>query len=136
MLLQADCSVRTDEPVAPADDAADRPTQARYEPAKKMLDFLLALILLALASPLMIGAMRLVKLTSRGPVVYSQTRLGRRGRPFTIYKIRTMHRDCETATGPRWSVPGDPRVTPIGRLLRRTHLDELPQLWNILRGEM
>ena len=72
----------------------------------------------------------------RGPVIYSQTRLGQCGRPFTIYKIRTMLPNCEATTGPRWSTADGPRITPVGQFLRRAHLDELPQLWNILRGEM
>jgi lipopolysaccharide/colanic/teichoic acid biosynthesis glycosyltransferase len=69
-------------------------------------------------------------------MLYSQTRLGRRGKPFRIYKIRTMHYDCERLSGPAWSTHGDTRVLPVGRLLRRLHIDELPQLWNILRGDM
>ena len=84
----------------------------------------------------MVLLMILVKLTSRGPVIYSQTRLGRYGRPFTIYKFRTMLPDSEATTGPRWSTADDPRITPVGQFLRRMHLDELPQLWNVLRGEM
>jgi lipopolysaccharide/colanic/teichoic acid biosynthesis glycosyltransferase len=80
--------------------------------------------------------MALVKLTSRGPALYSQVRLGKNGRPFRIYKIRTMAHNCEDRSGARWSTPGDPRVTAVGRVLRATHLDELPQLWNILRGDM
>ena len=60
--------------------------------------------------------------------------LGRNGRLYRIYKIRTMYHNCEKHSGPRWSTPGDPRVTLVGRFLRRTHLDELPQLWNVLRG--
>jgi lipopolysaccharide/colanic/teichoic acid biosynthesis glycosyltransferase len=62
--------------------------------------------------------------------------VGRDGRLFTIFKIRTMVHNCESLTGPRWSIPGDPRVTPVGQFLRRTHLDELPQLINVLRGDM
>jgi lipopolysaccharide/colanic/teichoic acid biosynthesis glycosyltransferase len=93
-------------------------------------------LLLLLLAPIMLLAMLFVKLTSRGPVCYCQTRLGRQGRPFTIYKIRTMYHNCERVTGPRWATAGDPRVTPLGRLLRRTHVDELPQLWNVLRGDM
>src|SRR5262249_35721887 len=87
-------------------------------------------------SPVVLLAALLVKLTSRGPVVYSQTRVGLNGRPFTIYKLRSMYYNCECASGARWSSRGDPRVTPIGWVLRATHLDELPQLWNVLRGEM
>jgi lipopolysaccharide/colanic/teichoic acid biosynthesis glycosyltransferase len=78
----------------------------------------------------------LVKLTSRGPAFYTQTRVGEDGRLFTIWKIRSMVHNCESLTGPRWSMPGDPRVTRIGAFLRASHLDELPQLLNVLRGEM
>lgn len=99
-------------------------------------DFLIAAVLLVLALPFIGLAALLVKLTSRGPVLYSQTRLGLNGRQFKIYKIRTMIRNCEHVSGPCWSTPGDPRITPVGQFLRATHIDELPQLWNVLRGEM
>jgi lipopolysaccharide/colanic/teichoic acid biosynthesis glycosyltransferase len=107
-----------------------------YLPAKAAADFVFALMLLVTTAPLMLLAMLLVKLTSRGPVLYTQTRVGRGGMPFTIYKIRTMTHRCESLTGACWSKPGDSRITPVGRWLRRTHLDELPQLWNVLRGDM
>jgi lipopolysaccharide/colanic/teichoic acid biosynthesis glycosyltransferase len=107
-----------------------------YAPYKATLDSLCAAALLLLASPVILFCALLVKLTSRGPAFYSQIRLGRRGRPFRIYKLRTMTHDCEKVGGARWSTPGDPRVTPVGRFLRRTHLDELPQLWNVLKGDM
>jgi lipopolysaccharide/colanic/teichoic acid biosynthesis glycosyltransferase len=100
------------------------------------MDLVLASILLILTATVIVTAMLLIRLTSRGPSLYSQVRLGHGGRSFTIYKLRTMYHDCERLTGPRWSTPGDPRVTPVGRILRKTHIDELPQLWNILRGEM
>ncbi len=96
----------------------------------------MAVMLLVLTAPLLLFAAVLVKLTSRGPVLYSQVRLGLHSRPFTLYKVRTMTHQCESFTGVQWSTPGDPRVTPVGRFLRRTHLDELPQLWNVIRGEM
>lgn len=107
-----------------------------YPPCKAALDRAIALTLLALTGPLILALALLVKLTSRGPAFYTQTRLGRHGSPFRIYKLRTMVNKCESLTGPRWSVPGDPRVTGLGRFLRRTHLDELPQLLNVLRGDM
>jgi lipopolysaccharide/colanic/teichoic acid biosynthesis glycosyltransferase len=107
-----------------------------YRTGKRVLDFGLALLLLVLVSPVILLMAVLVKLTSRGPVFYSQARVGRGGRPFTIHKIRTMYHRCERLSGPQWSLKGDPRVTPVGRFLRRTHLDELPQLWNILTGDM
>ena len=72
----------------------------------------------------------------RGPVFYVQTRVGRHGRPFTLVKIRTMVHDCEKSSGAQWSRPGDSRITRVGAFLRKTHLDELPQLWNVLRGDM
>jgi lipopolysaccharide/colanic/teichoic acid biosynthesis glycosyltransferase len=106
------------------------------EAVKRALDLAAALVLLVLTAPLVLLSMLLIKLTSRGPVLYTQVRVGRGGRPFTIYKLRSMVHRCESLTGARWAVPGDPRVTAVGRLLRRTHLDELPQLWNVLRGDM
>jgi lipopolysaccharide/colanic/teichoic acid biosynthesis glycosyltransferase len=96
----------------------------------------MALTLLLLTLPLLALTALLVKLTSRGPVLYRQTRTGKGGQPYTIIKIRTMTHNCESKTGVRWATPGDPRITWVGRWLRRTHLDELPQLWNVLRGEM
>jgi lipopolysaccharide/colanic/teichoic acid biosynthesis glycosyltransferase len=92
--------------------------------------------MLLVTAPFILISMLLVRLTSRGPMIYAQKRLGQEGRTITIYKIRTMYQDAERETGPVWSRPGDPRVTPIGRVLRWAHLDELPQLLNILRGEM
>ena len=80
--------------------------------------------------------MVLVRLTSKGPSIYTQVRLGRGNCSYTIYKIRTMYENCEAESGPKWSTKGDSRVTPIGRILRSSHIDELPQLWNVLRGEM
>src|SRR5439155_7537697 len=77
-----------------------------------------------------------VKLTSRGPAIYTQSRVGRFGRPFIIYKIRSMTHNCEKKSGVKWSTRNDARVTWVGRILRKTHIDELPQLVNILRGEM
>ena len=112
------------------------PLQRWYLPCKSVVSFVLALTLLVLSAPFVLLAALLVKLTSSGPVFYSQTRVGKNGRPYQIYKLRTMHHNCEKGSGPRWSTPGDPRITPLGRILRRTHLDELPQLWNVVRGDM
>ena len=112
------------------------PSARAYLAFKRILDVTTALALLILTAPFIGIAMLLVKLTSPGPALYSQTRLGRRGRPFTLYKLRTMAHDSESLTGPCWSLPGDSRVTKLGRWLRATHLDELPQLWNVLRGDM
>jgi lipopolysaccharide/colanic/teichoic acid biosynthesis glycosyltransferase len=100
------------------------------------MDLVLAGVLLVAAAPVMLVVALLVKVTSRGPVIYSQTRLGLGGRRFGIYKFRTMWHNCEHLSGPCWSPAKDPRVTPLGRFLRASHLDELPQLWNVLRRDM
>src|SRR5262245_63104755 len=87
-------------------------------------------------SPILLLIALAVKLTDRGPVLYRQVRIGLGGHRFTIIKFRTMSEEAEVHLGPIWSVPNDPRCTRIGLFLRRYGLDELPQLWNILRGEM
>jgi lipopolysaccharide/colanic/teichoic acid biosynthesis glycosyltransferase len=107
-----------------------------YLVLKYMVDRLFALGLLVVAMPAILLAAAVVRATSPGPAFYSQVRLGQHGRPYRIYKIRTMHQNCEALTGPVWAQKNDPRVTALGRFLRQTHLDELPQLWNVLRGEM
>jgi lipopolysaccharide/colanic/teichoic acid biosynthesis glycosyltransferase len=122
-------------PIAPEGPAPALLRPGPYLSCKRVLDVCVALVLLVPAAPLILVAALLVKLTSRGPAFYAQTRLGLHGQPFRIYKIRTMVVDSEK-DGACWSVPGDPRVTAVGRLLRKTHLDELPQLWNVLCGDM
>jgi sugar transferase (PEP-CTERM system associated) len=104
--------------------------------AKRVFDVSLALVGLIVSLPVMGLVAAAVKLTSEGPVLYRQERVGLNGRVFTVLKMRTMRQDAEAATGPVWSQRNDGRVTTIGRFLRRTRLDELPQLWNVLRGEM
>jgi lipopolysaccharide/colanic/teichoic acid biosynthesis glycosyltransferase len=91
---------------------------------------------LALASPFLAASALAIKLEDRGPVLYRQERVGQDGRPFELLKLRTMVQGAETQ-GAGWSVnKGDPRITRAGRVLRRLSLDELPQLWNVVRGEM
>jgi sugar transferase (PEP-CTERM system associated) len=104
--------------------------------AKRMLDTLLSAIGLLIVLPVFPIIAIAIRLTSPGPVFYSQRRVGREGRPFTIYKFRSMRQDAEARSGAVWSTENDPRVTPIGRFLRRTRLDEVPQFWNVLRGDM
>jgi lipopolysaccharide/colanic/teichoic acid biosynthesis glycosyltransferase len=77
-----------------------------------------------------------VRLTSAGPVLYKQPRVGKDGRVFTIYKFRSMRQDAEAGTGAVWATKDDARVTVVGRFMRRTRLDEIPQFWNVLRGDM
>jgi Undecaprenyl-phosphate glucose phosphotransferase len=114
----------------------DVPLQGFNSAVKRAIDVAIsAAALLVLAVPLGIIA-ALVKATSRGAVFYWQERMGLDGKPFTIVKFRSMFADAERETGPVWATADDPRVTPIGRFLRRSSLDELPQLWNVLRGDM
>jgi len=107
-----------------------------YEMIKPSIDRALALAMLVIMFPVILLAMVVVKLNSRGTSIYSQKRVGLRGKAFTIYKIRTMYQDSERTSGPRWSTPGDPRITFVGRFLRWSHVDELPQLVNIVIGDM
>lgn len=118
------------------DDVREPRFHSRYTVCKAVLDRVVAALMLVMTAPLIAVMMLIVKLESCGPAIYSQTRLGQGGRWFKIYKIRTMVQDSEAKSGPQWSCAGDPRVTTIGRFLRATHLDEFPQLYNILRGEM
>lgn len=126
------------------------------EGARRWLNVAVAILLLIIAMPIMIVIAVLTKLTSKGPILYRQTRIGmdhrlpgdvplrisrRRvcdlgGRPFVIYKFRTMRVDAESGTGAVWAKEKDPRVTWLGGLLRQTRLDELPQLFNVLKGDM
>ncbi len=116
--------------------AVERVWPVWYALGKMATDCGVATLILILLSPLLALLAALVRLTSRGPAIYRQQRVGRNGREFTIYKFRTMLHDCERLSGPQWSSCCDPRVTTLGRMLRGCHLDELPQLWNVIRGEM
>jgi lipopolysaccharide/colanic/teichoic acid biosynthesis glycosyltransferase len=129
-------------------------SEASEEGLRRAVNVVLAALALVVVSPVMLAIAVLIKLTSRGPVIYTQTRVGldRRGdtpgntnhrraldlggKPFTIYKFRTMHLDAEARTGAVWAAQADPRVTAVGRFLRRYRLDELAQLFNVLKGEM
>jgi len=122
--------------------------------ARRLLNMYVALIGLILAAPIMLVVAILIKLTSKGPIIYTQTRVGldkrtpgdgsenhRRtkdigGKPFEIYKFRTMQVDAEAKSGAVWATPSDPRLTPIGGFLRQYRLDEIPQLFNVLKGDM
>lgn len=117
-------------------ESADARRLAIAAGVKWVVEWPLALVLLVVSVPMMLVLAVVLKMTSEGPITYSQVRLGLNGRTFRILKFRTMTHGCEALTGPVWSIAGDPRVTKVGRWLRDTHLDELPQLWNVLRGEM
>jgi sugar transferase (PEP-CTERM system associated) len=103
---------------------------------KRAVDIVVAGLGLLLALPVMAAVAVAVKLTSPGPVFYAQRRVGQGGRVFTIHKFRSMRQDAEAGTGAVWAQKDDARVTPIGRFLRRSRLDEIPQLWNALVGDM
>ncbi|MCL2348509.1 MAG: sugar transferase [Planctomycetaceae bacterium] len=113
-----------------------RPHVSRYFFYKRYVDGLAAFLLLIPAIPVIGLLVLLVKLTSKGPGIYAQERLGKDGKPFIMYKIRSMGVDAEKETGAVWATAHDARVTRIGKFLRKFHLDELPQLFNVLRGEM
>ena len=105
--------------------------------ASASVDVVASLVGLILASPLMLVAAVLVKIDApRSPILYHQQRVGLNGKIFTIHKFRTMRPDAEAGTGAVWSTANDTRVTAVGRFMRKTRLDEIPQLWNVLRGDM
>jgi sugar transferase (PEP-CTERM system associated) len=103
---------------------------------KRMLDLSLSMIGFILAAPLMALTALAIRIDSAGPVLYSQERVGENGRIFTVFKFRSMRTDAERSGQPIWARDGDDRVTRVGRVIRATRLDELPQLWNVLRGDM
>ena len=103
---------------------------------KRVFDLLVSSVLLVCAAPVLAIAAVLIKLDSRGPVFYWQERVGRGGRIFRLYKLRTMHHDAEKASGPVWAAHRDPRITRLGAVLRKTRLDELPQAFAVFRGHM
>jgi sugar transferase (PEP-CTERM system associated) len=108
-----------------------------FRSSKRAVELMVAALLVGLAAPLMLIVALLVRVDSGGPVLYRQERVGEKGRVFPLFKFRTMRQDAEAGTGPVWaSKDGDPRITRVGRFLRKTRLDELPQLLNVLRGEM
>jgi exopolysaccharide biosynthesis polyprenyl glycosylphosphotransferase len=103
---------------------------------KRLTDIIVSSIGLLITSPVAAAASVLIKLDSRGPMLYKQERLGRESIPFTLFKFRTMHVDAERATGPVWATENDPRITRLGKWLRKFRIDEIPQLFNVLRGDM
>lgn len=128
------------------DQARSRGRVEPYPAVKRGLDILLSLVALLLLSPLFLVLIALVYLQDRGPVFYSQQRVGRDGVPFSFHKFRSMVVDADRikaqlaaqneAEGPIFKMRRDPRITPVGRILRRFSLDELPQFWNVLKGDM
>ena len=103
---------------------------------KRIVDVFGAIVAIILFSPLMLIATIGIKLTSRGPLIYKQERVGLHNRPFQMYKFRTMEVQKEEEEKKGWTTKNDPRVTPIGRILRKTSIDEMPQFFNVLKGDM
>jgi len=126
------------EPVAdiPLVSLGRRPTSPCCLVAKRGFDIVFSLVMLLLCTPVLLLAAIAIKLTSRGPVIYCQVRVGMNGRVFRIFKLRTMILGAETGTGPILAQQYDERVTPVGWFLRQTRMDEIPQFWNVLNGDM
>jgi len=104
--------------------------------AKRLIDLVASAVLLALSLPVIFITALAIKLDSRGAVFFSQKRVGEIGRIFTLYKFRSMKSDAELETGPVWATDDDPRITRVGRIIRKLRVDELPQLWNVFKGDM
>ena len=103
---------------------------------KRLLDVLASLVGLALTLPITLATAIAIRLDSPGTIFYKQERIGRDGKPFMLVKFRSMRADAEKHTGPVWATANDDRVTLVGRFIRRVRVDEIPQMWNVLRGEM
>ncbi|MBC7124715.1 MAG: sugar transferase [Bacteroidales bacterium] len=116
-------------------DVSFEPMPAWQANLKEMLDYVIAIVGLLLSAPVALILMAVIKTTSKGPVIFKQERIGQHGKPFHIYKFRSMYVDAE-ANGPALSNQTDPRVTPVGRFMRKTRLDEIPNFINVLKGEM
>jgi len=106
------------------------------ELAKRAVDVALSSVLLLLTWPLMLATAIAVRMDTSGPILFTQERVGRNGEPFTLFKFRSMRADAEKMTGPVWATQDDPRITRVGKFIRRTRLDELPQIFNVLAGHM
>jgi exopolysaccharide biosynthesis polyprenyl glycosylphosphotransferase len=111
-------------------------THARMTAIQRVYSFAVALVGLVLFLPVMALVALVVMLESKGPILFAQERVGKDGKVFRLYKFRSMRADAEAKSGPVWTIDNDPRVTRVGGILRKSHLDELPQLWNVLRGDM
>ena len=103
---------------------------------KRVFDLGVSFVGLVLCSPLMILTALAVRLDSKGPIIYRQTRSGQNRKVFDLYKFRSMISEAEAETGPVWSSENDPRITRVGRFIRKTRLDEMPQMWNVFKGDM
>jgi exopolysaccharide biosynthesis polyprenyl glycosylphosphotransferase len=103
---------------------------------KRLMDIVVSAAVLVLGAPAWLMVVAAIKLNSPGPVIYKQVRVGRNGKNFTVYKFRSMYQDAEHRSGPTWASKDDPRITRVGKFIRKTRLDEIPQFFNVLKGEM
>ena len=103
---------------------------------KQLMDILVSAAVLLLGAPFWLMVAAAIKINSPGPVIYKQLRVGRNGKNFIVYKFRSMYRDAEKRSGPTWASKNDPRVTTVGKFIRKTRLDEIPQFFNVFKGEM
>ena len=103
---------------------------------KRMVDLGLSVIILLVSFPFLLLVAILIRMSSPGPIIFRQERVGRNGKHFTMYKFRTMVQDAEKTTGPMWAQKNDPRITPLGYWMRKLRIDEIPQLYNVIRGQM
>ncbi|MBF0504431.1 MAG: exopolysaccharide biosynthesis polyprenyl glycosylphosphotransferase [Candidatus Omnitrophica bacterium] len=110
--------------------------RSAYNFTKRLMDIITSIIAIIILSPLCLMVAILIKLTSKGPIFYTQIRSGKDGKDFEIYKFRTMKTDAEKASGPVWAKLKDNRITPIGNILRKSRIDEIPQFINVLKGDM
>ena len=120
----------------PLIEVLPEPMPAWEESTKRLIDFIVSLIVLIVGLPLWILIGMIIRLTSEGPSIYRQKRVGFQGRVFTMFKFRTMQVNAEAETGPVWATENDSRYTSVGQWLRKSRLDEVPQFWNVLKGEM
>lgn len=120
----------------PLIEVLPQPMPAWEQTTKRLIDMVVSAVIIAVGMPIWVGVGIMVRLTSSGPAIYQQTRVGQQGKPFTMLKFRTMVNNAEKGTGPVWAKSDDPRYTSLGRWLRKTRLDEVPQLWNVLQGKM
>lgn len=116
--------------------APSPPRVSGYYRVKRYVDLAVMILTLPIIGSTILLFMLLVKLTSKGPVIYTQIRCGKDGKPFKMYKIRSMVLDAEKGKGATWSRGADPRITRVGRIMRKLHIDELPQIYNVWKGEM
>lgn len=120
----------------PLIEVLPEPMQAWEQSLKRLIDLVVSFLVLTIGLPVWCLIALIIRVSSHGPAIYRQQRIGQKGREFTMYKFRTMSNDAEAATGPVWATEDDPRYTAVGRWLRKTRLDEVPQFFNVLKGNM